>query len=76
MTATCLYTLAQFLLLPIRYGLFQTANDPGGGGALKTPPPPHVILKTIVSISTIPYMCILRGVSGMSQLEFFLNLPF
>ena len=24
---------------PIRSGLFQTVNDPGGGGALKAPPP-------------------------------------
>ena len=24
---------------PIRSGLFQTANDPGGGEALKAPPP-------------------------------------
>ena len=27
------------LLNPIRSGLFQTANDPGGGG-FKSPPPP------------------------------------
>ena len=44
---------------PVRSGLFQTANDPGGG-ALKAPPP--TILKTIVSIFTISYMCILPGV--------------
>ena len=25
-------------LNPIRSGLFQTVNDPGGGGALKAPP--------------------------------------
>ena len=39
---------------PIRSGLFQTVNDPGGGGALKAPPP--TISKTIVSIFTISYM--------------------
>ena len=27
------------LFNPIRSGLFQTVNDPGGGGALKGPPP-------------------------------------
>ena len=26
-------------LNPIRSGLFQTANDPGGGGGFKSPPP-------------------------------------
>ena len=60
---------------PIRSGLFQTANDPGGGG-FKSPPPPPTISKTIVSILTIPYMCILPGVLGMFQLEFFLNSQF
>ena len=54
---------------PIRSGLFQTANDPGGGGGALNPPPP-TISKTIVSIFTISYMCILPGVSGISQLEF------
>ena len=58
---------------PIRSGLFQTANDPGGVGALKAPP---TISKTIVSIFTISYMCILPGVLGMFQLEFFKNLRF
>ena len=58
---------------PIRSGLFQTANDPGGG-ALKAPPP--TISKSIVSIFTISYMCILPGVLGMFQLEFFKNLRF
>ena len=59
---------------PIRSGLFQTVNDPGGGGAFKSPPP--TISKTIVSIFTISYMCILPGVFGMFQLEFFKNLRF
>ena len=36
---------------PIRSGVFQTANDPGGGGALKAPPP--TISKTIHEFS--PY---------------------
>ena len=40
---------------PIRSGLFQTVNDPGGGGALKAPPPP-TISKTIMPIFTISYM--------------------
>ena len=57
---------------PIRSGLFQTANDPGGGG-LKAPP---TISKTIVSIFTISYMCIVPGVFGMFQLEFFKNSRF
>ena len=52
---------------PIRSGLFQTVNDPGGGGALKAPP---TISKTIMSIFTISYMWILPGVFGMIQLEF------
>ena len=65
------------LFKPIRSGLFQTANDPGGGGgggALKAPPP--TISKTVVSIFTISYMCILPGVLGMFQLEFFKNSRF
>ena len=37
---------------PIRSGLFQTVNDPGGG--LYTPPP--TISKTLLSIFTISYM--------------------
>ena len=53
-----------------------TLSDPGyfkqltirGGGALKKP---RTISKTIVSIFTISYMCILPGVLGMFQLEFF-----
>ena len=51
---------------PIRSGLFQTANDPGGGGALKAPHPPYD-LENVVSIFTISYMCILPGVIGMFQ---------
>ena len=39
---------------PIRSGLFQTVNDPGGG--FKSPSPPPTISKTIVSIFTISYM--------------------
>ena len=58
---------------PIRSGLFQTVNDPGGG-ALKAPPP--TISKIIVLIFTISYMCILPGVFGMIQLEFFKNSRF
>ena len=61
-------------LNPIRSGLFQTANDPGGGGFKA--PPPHTISKTIASIFTISYMCILPGVLGMFQLEFFKNSRF
>ena len=57
---------------PIRSGLFQTVNDPGGG--FESPPP--MISKTIVSIFTISYMGILPGVSGMIQLEFFKNSRF
>ena len=55
---------------PIQSGLFQTANDSG----LKDPPPP--ISKTIVSIFTISYMCILPCVLGMFQLEFLKNSRF
>ena len=58
---------------PIRSGLFQTTNDPGGGG-FKSPPP--TISKTILSIFTISYMCLLPGVLGMFQLEFFKNSRF
>ena len=32
------------LLIPIRSGLFQTVNDPGGGG-FKSPPPPRYDLE-------------------------------
>ena len=58
-----------------------TLSDPGyfrqltiRGGALKAPRPK--ISKTIVSIFTISYMCILPGVLGMFQLEFFKNSRF
>ena len=44
----------------------------GGGGGLKAPPP--TISKTILSIFTISYLCILPGVLGMFQLKFFKNL--
>ena len=47
------YQFVSFLN-PIRSGLFQTVNDPGGGGGFKSPPP--TISKTIVSIFTISYM--------------------
>ena len=58
-----------------------TLSDPGyfrqltirGGGAFKAPP---TISKTIVLIFNISYMCILPGVLGMSQLEFFKNSRF
>ena len=46
------------------------------GRALKAPPPPPTISKIIVSIFTISYMCILPGVLGMFQLEFFKNARF
>ena len=59
---------------PIRSGLFQTVNDPGGGG-FKSPPPP-TISKIILSIFTISYMWILPGVFGMIQLEFLKNSRF
>ena len=59
-----------------------TLSDPGylrqltiRGGGFKSPPPP-TISKTIVSIFTISYMCILPGVFGMIQLEFFKNSRF
>ena len=55
-------------LNPIRSGLFQTVNDPWGGGALKAP---TYDLENIVSIFIISNMCILPGVLGMFQLEFF-----
>ena len=61
-----------------------TLSDPGyfrqltirGGGGLKSPPPPPTISKTVWSIFTISYMCILPGVLGMFQLEFFKNSRF
>ena len=65
----------QVYLNLIRSGLFQTSNDPGGGG-FKSPSPPPTISKTVVSIFTISYMCILPGVLGMFQLEFFKNSRF
>ena len=52
-------------LNPIRSGIFQTGG--GGGGALKAP---TTISKTIASIFTMSYMCILLGVLDMFQLEF------
>ena len=44
-------------LNPIRSGLFQTVNDPGGGGGLKAPPPlrSRKLLENY-SIFTISYM--------------------
>ena len=70
------WRLITFLNLnSIRFGLFQTVNDPGGGG-FKSPPPPPTISKTIVSIFTIWYMWILPGLLGMIQLEFFKNSRF
>ena len=48
--------LLQFGFNPIRSGLLQTVNDPGGGGGALKPPP--TISKTIVSIFTISYMLI------------------
>ena len=42
-------------LNPIRSGLFQTANDPGGGGALKAPPP--TISKTVKCQSSPYHTC-------------------
>ena len=57
-------------LNPIQSGLFLTANDQGGAALKVPPPPPYTISKTIVSIFTISYMCILPGVLGMFQLEF------
>ena len=57
-----------------------TLSDPGyfrqltiRGRALKAP---LTISKTVVSIFTISYMCILLGVLGMFQLEFFKNSRF
>ena len=70
----CIMTTISISINPIRSGLFQTANDPGG--ALKAPPPPPTITKTTVSIFTISYMCILPGVLDMFQLEFFKNSRF
>ena len=64
----CLHVLSMGLN-PIRSGLFQTANDPGG-------PPPPTISKTIVSIFTISYMCILPRVLGMFHLKIFKNCDF
>ena len=49
-------------------GYFRQLTIRGGGGGFKSPP---TISKTIVSIFTISYMCILPGVLGMFQLEFF-----
>ena len=60
------------LVKPIRTGVFQTANEPGEGRFTSLP----TISKTIVSIFTISYMCILLGALGMFQLEFFKNLRF
>ena len=37
---TTLLDIAVRAINPIRSGLFQTVNDPGGG-ALKAPPPPY-----------------------------------
>ena len=59
-------------------GYFRQQAIGGGGGAgfKSPPPPPPTISKTIVSIFTISYMCILPGVLGMFQLEFFKNSRF
>ena len=54
---------------PIRSGVFEKVNDPGGG-ALKDP---LTISKSIASIVTISCVCMLPGVSHIFQLEFFKN---
>ena len=34
----CSYLCFPFFINPIRSGLYQTVNDPGGGGGFKNPP--------------------------------------
>ena len=53
-----------------------TIRGVGGGVALKAPPPPPYDLENYWSIFTISYMCILPGVLGMLQIEFFKNSQF
>ena len=70
----------------LNYGTCFTLSDPGyfkhltiRGGGFKSRRPPPYDLENLSSISTISYMCILPGVLGMFQLDFFLNsrfLPF
>ena len=61
---------------------FRQLTIRGGGGALKAPrppppPPPHYDLENYcVNLHQSSYMCILPGVLGMFQLEFFKNLRF
>ena len=49
-------------------GYFRQLTIRGGGGGFKSPPPP-TISKTIMSIFTISYMCILPGVLGLFQIK-------
>ena len=53
-----------------------TLSDPGYFRQLTIRHPPPTISKTVVSIFTISYMCILPGVLGMFQLEFLKNSRF
>ena len=57
-------------------GYFRQLTIRVGGGGVGLKPPPSKITKSIVSIFTISYMCILLGVLVMFQWEFFKNLRF
>ena len=56
-------------LNPIRSGLFQTANDPGGGGFKS---PPYDLENCCANLHHIIHVHF-TGVLGMFQLEFFKN---
>ena len=47
-------------LNPIRSGLFQTVNDPGGGGGFKSPPPPYDLENYCVNLHHIIHVTFTR----------------
>ena len=68
-----MFEVVSVMVNPIRSGLFQTANDPGGGGFKS--PPPYDLENCCVNLHHIIHVH-LPGVLGMFQLEFFKNSRF
>ena len=62
-------------LNPIRSGLFQTVNDPGGGALKAPPPPPYDLENYCVTRHHIIHVNFTKFL-GMIQSEFFKNSRF